>query len=274
MLSTGRRSRCHHGASATQHSERNARNNLLDSELRIPPPQYSLAPHVFFCRVHDGVVFLDLKQDKYFSLADADLQPISRFISDLAIAQNGSAKPSLATTDDSELLETLERSGILILGNPAFQRPALPPVQQTGLLIDLCEETESVTLLRGHHLFNFLAAFLTTLWALHGCSLGFAIQRVVRRKTAVRGSCFDLEQARQVTSAFRRIRPYFFTAHDWCLFHALLLTDYLARYGIFPTFVIGVKVTPWSAHAWVQHGNHVLDTSPEKTFSFTPIFAV
>lgn len=274
MLPTSARSRSHHGAAAARKSARNARNYPLGSQLRISPPQYSLAPHVFFCQVHDGVVFLDLKQDKYFSLADADLQPISRFISDFAIARNGSANPCLATVDDSELLETLERSGILILGGPALQRPALPSVQQTGLLTDLCEEAESVTCLRGHHLFNFLAAFVTTLRALHGCSLEFAIQRVVKRKAEARRPYFDLERAREVTSAFRRIRPYFFTAHDRCLFHALLLTDYLARYGIFPTFVIGVKVTPWGAHAWVQHENRVLDTSPEKTFSFKPIFAV
>jgi hypothetical protein len=240
----------------------------------ISPTQYSLSSHVFFCRVHDGVVFLDLKQDKYFSLADADLRPISPFISDFSSLRCTSAELRSASPADMELLETLVRRGMLMPGIPLCERLPLAPVQQTGLLTDLCENTESRVSLRAHHFLNFVVAVVTTLWAFRWHSLEFAIQRIVQRKRSAEGVLFDLAQVAEAAAAFRRIRPYFFTAYDRCLFHALLLTDYLARYRQFPTFVIGVKVTPWAAHAWVQHENHVLDMAPEKTFSFTPIFAV
>jgi hypothetical protein len=238
------------------------------------PPQYSLRPHVFCCRVNSGIILLDLKQDKYLSLADADIRPISRFVSDFSSLGCASAEFEPATSADVELLETLERRRILTPGTALSERLKLPIIQQTGLLTDLCENTESRVSLRGHHLINFVAAFVTTLWALRWHSLEFAIQRIVRRKRSAGDALFDLERATEATAAFRRIRPYFFTAYDRCLFHALLLTEYLAHYRIFPIFIIGVKVTPWAAHAWVQHENHVLDMSPDRTFSFTPIFAI
>jgi hypothetical protein len=270
MLSTSTYSPGRHGAPTTDES----RQRVLDDLSTGSPPHYFLPPHVFFCRVHDGVVLLDLKQDKYFSLADADLRPISRFISDFSSLRCSSAEVRSASPIDMDLLETLVRRGMLTPGIPLCERLQLPPVQQTGLLTDLCENTESRVSLRAHHFFNFVTAFFTTLWALRWHSLEFAIQRIVKRKQSAAGAVFDLEQATEATAAFRRMRPYFFTAYDKCLFHALLLTDYLARYRQFPTFVIGVKVTPWAAHAWVQHENHVLDMSPDRTFSFTPIFAV
>lgn len=250
------------------------RERVRDDPSAGSPPRYFLPPHVFFCRVHEGVVFLDLKQDKYFSLADADLRPISRFVSDFSSLRRASAELQPPTSADMDLLEALARRGILTPGTSSSERLKLPRVQQTGLLTDLCENTESRVSVRGHHIFNFVVAFVTTLWALRWHSLEFAIQRIVKRKRSAEGVLFDLAQVTETTAAFRRIRPYFFTAYDKCLFHALLLTEFLARYRQFPTFVIGVKVTPWAAHAWVQHENHVLDMAPDKTFSFTPIFAV
>lgn len=43
-----------------------------------------------------------------------------------------------------------------------------------------------------------------------------------------------------------------------CLTSALVLTSLLARRGIAVTLVIGVRLDPFAAHAWVEHGGRPL----------------
>jgi hypothetical protein len=99
--------------------------------------------------------------------------------------------------------------------------------------------------------------------------------RVVERKRRASISRSGREHAylENLVSIFRAMRPYVFAAENKCLFHSMALVDFLAHYNCFPTLVIGVKTNPWGAHSWVQDGASVLDSTPEKIFLYTPIFA-
>jgi hypothetical protein len=73
---------------------------------------------------------------------------------------------------------------------------------------------------------------------------------------------------------FRQLRPFVFAAEGRCLLHALTLVNFLASYGLYPDWVIGVATQPWDAHSWVQWGNCLLDSNPEKVCKYTPIMVV
>jgi hypothetical protein len=73
---------------------------------------------------------------------------------------------------------------------------------------------------------------------------------------------------------FRRIRTFVYTAHEECLFDALVLAMFLFHCRHIPTFVIGVKTKPFLAHAWVQIGEWVIDERVEKVQMLKPILVV
>jgi hypothetical protein len=52
------------------------------------------------------------------------------------------------------------------------------------------------------------------------------------------------------------------------------MIEYLSMYHVFPEWVIGVRTQPFGAHSWVQNGAVVLNDTPERVSSFTPILAV
>jgi hypothetical protein len=78
---------------------------------------------------------------------------------------------------------------------------------------------------------------------------------------------------RKMTIIFKSVRPFVYTRHGKCLFDSLTLTYFLSSYGVCPTLVFGVRVNPFQAHAWVQHGSYTLNTTPEYSRRFTPILA-
>jgi len=70
-----------------------------------------------------------------------------------------------------------------------------------------------------------------------------------------------------MTSRFVKIR-------DRCLDHSIAMVRFLARFGYYPRLVLGVKMSPWGAHAWVQDGDLVLNDSVDRVRAYTPILVV
>ena len=75
-------------------------------------------------------------------------------------------------------------------------------------------------------------------------------------------------------ASYMRLRPFFFTAHDKCLHDSLTLIRFLARRGMFPAWVIGVRTRPFAAHSWVQSASLVLNDVHEHVRTYTPILVV
>ena len=74
-----------------------------------------------------------------------------------------------------------------------------------------------------------------------------------------------------LTHAFCRIRPWIYTAHNRCLVDSLILAEFLHRYGYPARLVIAIEPMPFSAHAWVQLGECVIDDTVEAVRRFAPI---
>jgi hypothetical protein len=70
------------------------------------------------------------------------------------------------------------------------------------------------------------------------------------------------------------LRPNFFSEKDACLRDSLTFIEFLALYGMYPTWVFGVTMEPFAAHSWVQQGPMVLNDYIPRVTPFTPIMAI
>jgi hypothetical protein len=126
------------------------------------------------------------------------------------------------------------------------------------------------------HVLNFVFACVTARLALRWRPIASVVASAAARKSrhARDRSGVDLAAARRHVSVYVYLRPLLFTAKDACLFDALSLTNFLARYGIFATWVFGVQTGPFAAHCWVQHDDVVLNDTPENVRRYAPILAI
>lgn len=74
-----------------------------------------------------------------------------------------------------------------------------------------------------------------------------------------------------VAAAYEALRPLLLTSRDRCLHDSLALTLLLATQGIASCWVLGVKVRPFGAHAWVQMDDLVLGDEHFRVGQFQPI---
>ncbi len=72
-------------------------------------------------------------------------------------------------------------------------------------------------------------------------------------------------------AGYLRIRPLLYSAHERCLFDSLALLEFLASEGIGARWVIGVRIRPFGAHAWLQRGSVVVNDHHERVRAFRPI---
>jgi hypothetical protein len=107
-------------------------------------------------------------------------------------------------------------------------------------------------------------------------SFNRVVRGVERRKS--RGAHMSLpeeeERIRVLVRRFRRLRTLIYTNKNQCLYDSLVLLEFLHRYGLHPTWVLGVHTRPFAAHSWLQHRSLVLNESPDLAREYTPILTV
>lgn len=237
-----------------------------------PPHRWWLAPHVFACWPNGSAVLLDLKQDRYFALAADDSRIMQRLLGYLASRDTVEADPGLSC---ERAADSLVATGLLVRDEPV-QVIKTSAVDVNGTLASITNERGESVRIRPHHVFNHARACLWAKFALNCRSLYSVAREVSRAKQQGlrNGAEIDPEALADLVHAFRQLRALTFTARNHCLFHALALTKFLASYKIFTTWVIGVTITPWAAHSWVQFDKTVLDSTPEHIADFAPILAI
>lgn len=100
------------------------------------------------------------------------------------------------------------------------------------------------------------------------------LESLARRKRMVVDERPDPEEAAtSVAGAFRRLALYA-APRDRCLSRSLALAHALIDRQVRPELVIGVRLNPFGAHCWVQHGQRLLNESPDQARLFTPILAI
>ena len=98
----------------------------------------------------------------------------------------------------------------------------------------------------------------------------FELRRLVEKRTRDGSVRSEISPTVRAFEHARLLR----SAADRCLPRSMALTLRLARLGHRAHLVIGVKDRPFGAHAWVQHGDLVLNDSLEEVRRYTPILII
>jgi hypothetical protein len=273
--------------------------------LSVKMSFYDIAPHVHVCVTGDGSVLLDLKRDKYLGLGRQETERVAAVVNawprptwdardgedcagrgestpadGAAGWRRGNAQVNDALIDEAgtwDLCRSLAADGLLIRneGGSALTTPR-PVRDMRTEWISIGDELEVASEIMIAHVMNFLKAYARARFSLAWRPFATTVEAARARKSQ-RETEFDPTHVLQMAATvgiFRRLRPLVFAAEDRCLLHALTLINFLALYRLYPEWVIGVATQPWGAHSWVEWGNFLLDSNPEKVCRFTPILVV
>lgn len=216
---------------------------------------YSLRTDLYACIANERVVLLDLVNDRYFALpapADAAMQDWL----------NG------RVTEPTAFTSLVER-GFLI---PTPNLNSHPPIPTKPARFDRALEQQTIGCLPP---LAPILAQLQTKRALKLRSLHHLIAEIRTRKAGNRdrslpGNHPTAERAVTRYAASRR----FISAQDECLRWSIAMVRYLGQRHFYPDLVLGVRMMPFAAHAWVQDGETVLSDTAEYVSAYTPILVV
>lgn len=218
---------------------------------------YALGTGISFCVIEDRYLFLDLYKDRYFCLTRDAEQAFA------CLCRGGDPDPA-----DRRPLPDLVARGLLVEG--ADGAP-LVPIQGPGVATrSLLDETSGRASRR-----DVAAALLHLGRApleLRAAGFAGAIARLRRRKARA-DNCIAPARIVAVAAAFRACARWV-RANDRCLPRSLAVANRLVRLGARPDLVIGVKLAPFKAHAWVQWGELLVNERADVTRLFTPILVV
>jgi hypothetical protein len=249
--------------------------------------RYFLSPHSFACETAGHAVFLDLKRDKYTAVAPEDLHALRAAVDGWPTSvpptgeatsparEVGASAPTAALTpNDSEVVDMLIKEGLLT-ANASFGKAATPAHLDTPT--DTFWSNQRLwPQLTARHLRNFATTWAMTTLMLRTLPISWIVNRARRRKERELPNAppLDLKKAHALATIHFVLQPAFYPAKDACLRNSLTLVEFLAKYQIYPTWAFGVRMEPFSAHSWVQHGP-VLFTDPiDHVKTYTPIMTI
>ncbi len=220
---------------------------------------YSLAPGISFCNTGGRHIFLDIRVDRYFCLGPAADRGFARLV----------AGAPLEAADRMHL-SALQRQGLLM------------PVDGCGLssisaactsvrrsLLDEMTSPPSLDMLKA------AAALLHARWSLRLRSL----DRLLSYARSVKADLPPFDLARDegrlaaIAAAFQKA-ALLTGALNQCLANSLAISRQARAHGIATDLVLGVKLRPFQAHAWVQAGEVLVSDPVDRVAPFTPILVI
>lgn len=227
---------------------------------------YFLPPHVHVGYRQGALIFLDLKNDDYTLVDGAAAAAV------LTVSAKGGAG-SIAITGEQDLQELLE-GRLLTTERGAGKTVA---VTKREPVVERLADREAAYRLRitAVDFWRFVAACTKAVWRLRFQHIESIVARVSRRKSRrlAASDPMDIVRARELTAKFQRLR-YLFPRNYVCLYDSLALLEFLAPYGVFPTWIFGVTLEPWGAHCWVQEAGYAFNEEVEEVANYTPVMAI
>lgn len=233
-----------------------------------PLARYRLADHVRACLVDEQVVLLDMRRNKYLGIGGPQLQNLSQYIVDWPGA--GAPSPPVEDARLDPWVENLHRQHMLVSAREAGRLPT-PVHEVTATLNGHAQSRRSG--LEWRELVRLCWAAAVAAHWLKRRSFADIAGHVARLRRGGHPAC-TVEDIRGAVASYMRLRPFVLTANDQCLHDSLSLIHFLAAYGMFPTWVVGVRTRPFCAHSWVQRGSVVLNDVHENVRAYTPILVV
>ncbi len=231
-----------------------------------------LADGIHVGTLHNGVIFLDLRANRYFAIPLEYVQTLNDCLEGFsALNFDGSiARPGI---DDSKaIIESLIARRALTRFRERG-RPAKPAISKAMRAVPPGRSRETPAKIRFQHITAFAAAYIPVVAGLKCNRLSQIISSLREFHSSVETlSCDGVwDYLLELLEIFRLLRTLVYTAENRCLFNALVLTRFLNQFGMAPRFYIGVHATPFFAHAWVEVGDFVVDDRLESLQGLTPL---
>jgi hypothetical protein len=224
--------------------------------------------------VNERCIVLDVANDQYLQVSAHDFNSLLPFVAPPFSVNSASFDaeiPAHLSAAANELLEANVLSPIPSLG----ERRPTPSVPRPTEMVSTTGHNRSMTK-AGGALPYFLKACTTADYCLRRASLSRICARVTKRKRKSTPKPDDhaARRAIQLTQVFNTLRPFY--PRDYrCMFDSLALVEFLGHWRISPHWVFGVRVDPFEAHCWIQHGDVVLsDTTSFSSRWYCPIMVV
>ena len=225
------------------------------------------ATHVYLARYEGELVLLDLATDTYHALSPAASRSVTEVL--------GHGYGDLSELD-ARLLKPLFAARLLIECDDGACVDEIPEPPERGGLADRTWRPHQSVLLgtnptpeRG----DVLRA-VGLLWRTHQLlrrnGMSDLIDSLRRRAICNDPQGWDAERVGELVEAHIRARMIYPRRIE-CLVGSAALAVHLWAEGKATRFVIGVQKYPFHAHAWLQHGDTVLNDAPGPQARLAPI---
>lgn len=220
---------------------------------------FQLRTGISFCEVSDRLLFLDTVADRYFCLRPGAEHAFRNLVADRRMDDAGRQE-----------LDGMIQTGALVASEEhGAPLPFRASRQVSTSLLDAEDQKTS--------LLSCLSAMTAVTLARLSLQPG-RLHRILRSLDLAkvpwpRSGRVDLDDIQATVSAFESSNR-FMRSHDQCLPRSLAMARYLAARNLPAELIIGVKLRPFAAHAWVQAGPWLLNDRIDTIRAFTPILAV
>ncbi len=214
---------------------------------------------ISFCELDGRLFFLDIRNDRYFCLPRAIEGSLLRYLeapgdpnADVTELMKHKLLPPLGTIPCFEAATEIALPGESTIEMPSPHTRAPLDVTRDVVLV--------VAMMR---------------WQLKAHCLKVVLQTLIDyRNSRISPLVDDNVELRQrlseAATAFIRVRPYV-PIETRCLIDSLSMVRFLAKRGLHAHLVMGIACSPFSAHAWVQHGPLVLNETVGTAQAYVPI---
>lgn len=234
---------------------------------------YFLARDSYVCETQGYAVFLDLKRDRYVALPPSEVARLREVLRGFSRTGASAATPNGETRVSEQaatLARMLELEGLLVRDESQGRA--------CGISIETAAQTfrqeyRAWPELRARYVYDFATSWLQTSAMLRLMSIRSIVKRVQLRKESRSATATKIEMSvwSRMAGVFYVIQPLFYSAEGSCLRNSLTLIEFLARYNLYPSWVFGVRLSPFAAHCWVQEEKTILNDTLENVSAFTPL---
>lgn len=211
---------------------------------------YALRDGVSYCVVDGRFLFLDLEADRYYCLTTEGAAAFDRLR-----RRKGDVADRLRLNDCPVLSQVATAGGLAPCSLREGASQSVADARGTPLSwIEVVAAARCLAKMSARLRWRGLAG---------------VVEDFARQKDRC-GETGKLVQVERVATAFRRC-GMLFDLRERCLVHSLAVAHRLLHQGVKPELVLGVKLGPFEAHAWVQWRGQLVNERPDVARLFTPI---
>ena len=228
---------------------------------------FALSEDVHLCDLNDAIVVLDAKLNKYSLFVDEQVTWISEILNPAFDGQiSDKAKQFAMRLQRYGLIGPSVSTGPPVAKGVSVPRPTAcvhGPLANPSLFASI----------------RLVPFFLSALHYARGlvdrADFYSTLQSLRQSKPASRSPFVNSNNdAARVAQTFTLLAPYFVTLKDACLLRSIALFRLLHLCGLLGTLNFGVRLSPFTAHCWVESDGVVLNDELDDVLEFTKIMVV